>query len=172
MYEIPEKIWAFKTTDMGIIVSVFKVGDAIEYTRVPQEQSVDLDFILWVLKDAALMLERTPTKGGVTELGAENCRKAIAQIETVQSEQEPPTDVEKAISMYEAQAKQELDFCYQGGERDAIFVAKIMTEEYLKKRPRIKDNLDRLKIHLHKELGVTMQIERVVINTAVDAYFG
>ena len=86
--------------------------------------------------------------------------------------EEPLTDVEKAIGMYESQARLELDFCYEGGEREAMFIAKTLEEEYLEKRHRIKDNLGRLKIHLHKELGVTMQIERVVINTAVDAYFG
>lgn len=47
-----------------------------------QSKPVDVEFPIMALKDAAAMLDRTPTKGGVTELGAENCRKAIAQLQS------------------------------------------------------------------------------------------
>lgn len=35
------------------------------------------------LIDAALMLERTYCKGGVTDLGAENCRKALKKLDAL-----------------------------------------------------------------------------------------
>lgn len=32
-------------------------------------------------------------------------------------------DVTKALSLFDAQDRQELDFCYEGGEKDAVMVA-------------------------------------------------
>lgn len=35
-----------------------------------------------------------------------------------------------ALSMFETQDKQELDFCYEGGEKDAIWIAKTLAPEF------------------------------------------
>lgn len=73
---------------------------------VLESSPVDVAFPIMALKDAALMLERTPTKGGVTELGAENCHKAIAQLKNTPP-QSPVTkeDAREALNYLEASEK-------------------------------------------------------------------
>lgn len=39
-------------------------------------------------------------------------------------------DIEKALSIFDVQDKQELDFCYSGGTADAVFVAKTLVKAY------------------------------------------
>lgn len=60
-----------------------KIDQIIKKVAALKSSPVDVAFPIMALKDAAAMLDRTPTKGGVTELGAENCRKAIAQLNTI-----------------------------------------------------------------------------------------
>ena len=38
--------------------------------------------------------------------------------------------IDKALNIYEGQAELELNFCYEGGEKDAVFVAETMAEAY------------------------------------------
>ena len=39
-------------------------------------------------------------------------------------------EVLEALDIYDGQNERELDFCYQGGEKDAVFVAKTMVNAY------------------------------------------
>jgi hypothetical protein len=41
------------------------------------------------------------------------------------------TTKEEALAIFKSQDKQELDFCYEGGSKDAIFVAKTLARYLL-----------------------------------------
>lgn len=54
------------------------------------------------------------------------------------SELELKDRLEKAISIHRAQAERELDYFYEGGEADAIFVAKTLFESIQEIKPQFE----------------------------------